>query len=306
MINLPALLHKAYKCPGGRIASYLFLSGCLIALPVIYYMSLVLKSQPIPDKTIEVLIIVSLAIFLIIFLLSLLAWILISRRDPAATKDEILSTVNHEIRTQLTAILGFSESLLDSDQSMKERVASINTVIRNTRELLRIIDVDESDVEAQINNKTGLLLKSENTSTTNGIYKGRVLLVEDNDDNQKLFEMYLSKMGADVVLAKTGSDAVDLAAENSFELILMDMLMPVMDGIEATKKIRSAGYDRAIAMITANVIKKDIESSRAAGSDSFITKPVDRNSFVQFVSQYLQPVTSSESRLEPVISGLVN
>jgi two-component system, sensor histidine kinase and response regulator len=112
----------------------------------------------------------------------------------------------------------------------------------------------------------------------------RLLLVEDNRVNQKLAMRLLEKMGHQVTLAIHGREALDLLKPDSFDLVLMDIQMPVMGGVEATQRIRDAerqsgGHIPIIAM-TAHAMAGDAEKYLSAGMDGYVSKPV-RNSFLR-------------------------
>jgi len=391
------------------------------------------------------------------------------------SKSAFLANMSHEIRTPLTAIIGFSESLLDSNQSMDERVTSIATIIHSGKHLLQIINdiLDLSKIEADklevykapinpfdviedvanivhlLAESKGLLLKTEydsllpekittdplrlkqilinlcnnaikfteegsvrikiecnraqeeliikvidtgvglteeqierlfkpfsqadnsasrkyggtglglhlsrelarkldgaitvestpyvgscftltvstgplantnfiappNTRRKDGSapvesqsaqrLAGHVLLAEDNPDNQRLIMMMLKKAGAEVDLAENGHEAVVLARANDYDLVLMDIQMPVMNGLDAIRELRSQGYDKPIVSLTANAMQIDIDACFAAGCDDFAAKPIDREKFYGILVKYLLPAEAAEVDLTPIISTLL-
>ncbi|MGE3106955.1 MAG: ATP-binding protein [Phycisphaerales bacterium] len=119
----------------------------------------------------------------------------------------------------------------------------------------------------------------------------RVLLVEDGVDNQRLLTMFLNKAGATVEHAENGQIGVDKAWEactrgGAFDVILMDMQMPVMDGYEATRELRRRGYAGAIVALTAHAMDGDDRKCLDAGCDAFLTKPVDRMRLIREVERW--------------------
>jgi signal transduction histidine kinase len=109
----------------------------------------------------------------------------------------------------------------------------------------------------------------------------RILLAEDSIDNQRIIAMILSNSGFQVAVAENGQIARDKAleamrADKPFELILMDMQMPVMEGYEATRQLRAAGYKRPIVALTAHATSDDRRKCLEAGCDFYITKPINR------------------------------
>ena len=111
--------------------------------------------------------------------------------------------------------------------------------------------------------------------------RGRVLLAEDGLDNRKLISMILRKAGVEVDMASNGREAVEkalaaLSAGTPYDVILMDMQMPEMDGYEATSQLRQSDYDRPIVALTAHAMAGDHQKCIAAGCDEYATKPVNR------------------------------
>jgi len=121
----------------------------------------------------------------------------------------------------------------------------------------------------------------------------RLLLVEDNRVNQKLAMRLLEKMGHRVTLAINGREALELLRHNSFDLVLMDIQMPVMSGVEATQKIRdgerqSGGHIPIIAM-TAHAMAGDAEKYLSAGMDGYVSKPVRTGFLRAEIDRLAQP-----------------
>jgi CheY-like chemotaxis protein len=106
----------------------------------------------------------------------------------------------------------------------------------------------------------------------------RILFAEDNLVNQKIMASLLKKLGYDVTIVNNGSEALDLLHQQSFDLCLMDVQMPVMDGLTATGRIRQTedpAHRLPIIAVTANAMTGDRERFLAAGMDDYLAKPVD-------------------------------
>jgi CheY-like chemotaxis protein len=105
----------------------------------------------------------------------------------------------------------------------------------------------------------------------------KILYVEDNDDNIYMLERRLKRAGFDVVIARDGAQGVAMALTEQPALILMDMGLPVLDGSEATRRIKAAAETKHIPVValTSNAMTGDKEKALAAGCDDFDTKPVD-------------------------------
>lgn len=118
-----------------------------------------------------------------------------------------------------------------------------------------------------------------------------ILLVEDNPVNQKLATRVLERMGHRISLAIDGAEAVRMTAEHLYEIVLMDVQMPVMDGLDATRAIRqremqTKRHQKILAM-TANAMRGDRDRCLEAGMDGYVSKPVDRQELVAEIERVL-------------------
>ncbi|WP_315900080.1 response regulator [Ferrimonas balearica] len=115
-----------------------------------------------------------------------------------------------------------------------------------------------------------------------------ILLVEDNLINQQVATELLKSAGYQVTVAGNGAEAVELVKENAFDLVLMDIQMPVMDGLEATRTLRQTHPDLPIIAMTAHAMAGDREKSLAAGMNDHITKPIVLPQLFETVKQWLE------------------
>jgi signal transduction histidine kinase/FixJ family two-component response regulator len=126
-----------------------------------------------------------------------------------------------------------------------------------------------------------------------------ILCVDDNEDNRQLVAYLISKTGAKLTLAENGKEALEIAADTAFDLVLMDMQMPEMDGIQATKLLTQQGFDAPIIMLTANVDSSSKEAVLSAGAMEHFAKPIDTQSFYDLLDKYLgQAIESTDLELK--------
>ncbi|MES2745626.1 MAG: response regulator [Bdellovibrionota bacterium] len=113
----------------------------------------------------------------------------------------------------------------------------------------------------------------------------RILLVEDNEINQAIVYLLFSKRGIHIDIAQDGLEGLNCHKQKPYDLIFMDMQMPVMDGIEATKQIRKFDTDVQIVALTANMVPQDKEKALKAGMNDYLCKPLDQGSLEKILDQ---------------------
>jgi len=116
----------------------------------------------------------------------------------------------------------------------------------------------------------------------------RALVADDNKTSQLFTTLLLQKLGIEVVAVDDGNEAVKKVLSEQFDLVFMDMQMPVMDGFEATKTLRQHNFDKPIIAVTARVMENDKGVCIEAGCDAYIAKPINRNILRETVSMFLE------------------
>ncbi len=119
--------------------------------------------------------------------------------------------------------------------------------------------------------------------------KARILVAEDNAVNQLVVRSMLERLGMTVSVAKDGADATAMAESETFDLVLMDCQMPVMDGYQATRNIRASGARIPIIALTANALSEDRQRCVDAGMDSYLAKPVTGTALAEMLVRFLGP-----------------
>ncbi|MDX9743088.1 MAG: response regulator [Arcobacteraceae bacterium] len=120
----------------------------------------------------------------------------------------------------------------------------------------------------------------------------KILLAEDNHINQEIILGLLEESNLKITIANNGLEALELFKKESFELILMDLQMPVMDGYEATKLIRELDKKIPIIALTANAMTADVEITKNLGMDEHLNKPIEVDKFYSTLLKYIRPKTT--------------
>lgn len=201
-----------------------------------------------------------------------------SQGDETTTRKFGGSGLGLALSSRLANELGGSLRLI---RSLKE-VGSVFEIVVPTGDL-RGVEWTESLVIPQPHNYPQVVPDAV-ASRLDGI---RILLVEDSLDNQEIFTFFLKNAGAQVEVVENGRDAVERASTESFDLILMDIQIPGIDGKEATRRLRAKGCMTTIVALTAHAMREEKDSCIQAGCDGQITKPIGEREFIEAVAGYL-------------------
>jgi signal transduction histidine kinase len=140
---------------------------------------------------------------------------------------------------------------------------------------------DKQDEESSQNKNINYFEKMKD------LKKSKILLVEDNEINQEIMLEFLKESNLDIDVANNGQIALQKAKKNSYELILMDIQMPIMDGYEATKQIRNLNINTPIIALTANTMKEHIDKACSVGMNEYLLKPIDIHNLYEVLLKFL-------------------
>ena len=209
-------------------------------------------------------------------------------RDIAPTRLVLLTSLDRSGDMQRFADIGFS--------------AYLTKPVR-TRELLDCLSRALShDAQGWHMRSQPIITRAERPAGEASQYQGRVLLVEDNAINQRVARRFLERLGCEVQVVGDGAQAVDAYGSAAYGFILMDMQMPVMDGLEATRRIRELeqpGQHTPIVALTANAMMGTLERCLEAGMDDYLTKPLDISRLQDVLTAFLKSGAHAHMRPDP-------
>ncbi|AEP29152.1 hybrid sensor histidine kinase/response regulator [Brumicola nitratireducens] len=148
-------------------------------------------------------------------------------------------------------------------------------------------------------------LKVDESSST-PLFNGKILLAEDHSDNRRLISRLLTKLGLTVYTAADGFEALELYKEHSPEVVLMDIQMPRMDGLQAYKALRDLGCEKPIIALTANAMTNEVDEYFSLGFDGYIEKPIDRQLLISTIATFFNANDDDSMRRANSILGNID
>ena len=233
--------------------------------------------------------------------------------SPAQLKPELLVHISHELRTRLSAILGFTRIMARSSAFPEEHREHLQAISQDSEHLLALINelLEASNLEVS---PIDILADQRATRQATGLMqltRYRLLITDDSPTNRLLLRHLLAPFDFELQEAGNGQEALDVWARWQPHLIWMDMQMPLMDGYEATRRIKATpqGQATVIVALTASPLKEERLVALEAGCDDFVRKPFQKAELLEVMRRHLgldyiyetetiEPPTSEDAAVE--------
>lgn len=254
--------------------------------------------------------------------------------EAESARKKLMARVSCHVRTPLNAILGCSEILAMEAMPLEQR-KHIELIQSSAKQLLDLVvdaiarclgvegpqsatscadgpmvitspkSVDENVLSPCLSDATTPRtaagdghdrLDIDSTEDSEIQFLGHVLVADDNQIDRMIAQKLLEMLGAKVGTAKNGTEVVDITRRERYDLVLMDMEMPRMNGYEATRELRDLGMKLPIVALTGHAMKEDQAKCIAAGCDGYLAKPIVRGELMRVLQRYLAPQEPAEFR----------
>lgn len=208
-----------------------------------------------------------------------------------------------ELETLLTNIASSCKHILTSTLNQDEEDQIVRDIHKRANTAMELL------ASLQLTSATAPALTQKVPVVTSSLpqFQGRVLIVDDSNDNQFILSQFLKAAGLETIAAENGRVGVGKALAENYDLILMDMEMPELDGCQATRELREQGYSKPIIALTANSSVKAREQCFDAGCDDYLSKPFEKSHFFSTLGRYLthRANLSLEEQTRPLVSELL-
>lgn len=209
-------------------------------------------------------------------------------------KDTFLASVSHEFKTPLNAVIGFAD-LLKETQLNYVQTMYVDTISDRGRYLYSLIQNILEKAEMTYSQREESYIPVDNHSFVSDSHTSKrflrnidALIVEDNSVNALMMCEAISRYGAKVDTAPEGQKAVEMVSRKNYDVVFMDVMMPLMDGVEATLRIRqNVSQTLPIIGVSAASMKADVDRALNAGMNAYLSKPVDFDCLLDVVNGIL-------------------
>ncbi|GAB6189693.1 hypothetical protein JCM30566_14340 [Marinitoga arctica] len=208
--------------------------------------------------------------------------VLIDNQMPEMTGLELAEEINKELKEVKKILL---TSLLNNDKNIEKDIinykfdAIIAKPIKRKDLINSIISIFKTDI---IMNNTESNIKISN--------KIKILYVDDNEINREVGKLIIESFGPTVITIENGRESIEILKNSYFDMVFMDIQMPIMDGYETTKKIREFNKSIPIIAMTAHAMQLYKEKAIKSGMNDFITKPIEKNTVLQIIKKYCKDI----------------
>lgn len=208
-------------------------------------------------------------------------YLIVDWQMPGIDGLDVIKTLQEDLKTKFPKVIMVTAHL--KDELLKVAAARHITV-----EKILHKPVSPSILFESITETVKSEIDKETMSEKRFVAHGNILVVEDNDINQLVARDLLEFFGLNVSMANNGQEGVEKVKNQSYDLVLMDLQMPIMDGFEATRKIREFNQDIPIIALSAAVMDHDKKLTRDAGMNEHLSKPIDMEELQHLLGKYLK------------------
>ncbi|MCB9091993.1 MAG: response regulator [Halobacteriovoraceae bacterium] len=184
---------------------------------------------------------------------------------------------------------------MGGDVVVQETTIGKGTIFRIEIDPGRVTEKEIKKVESHLSEEKNDE-KNSKLNLKNRLQGKSILVVDDAKENARLFETYLAAAGAKVEIAYEGKKVLEKTQKHTFDLILLDLQMPGMDGFQVIEKLKKEGYKGTVSALTAHAMNEEYEKTKKAGFDGHITKPISSQSLVENVYKLVSQKPSAELR----------